>query len=474
MNNWFDRILLHTRTQPETPAIVMEDRVVTYGMLGTTIDNCARRLVGAHIDKNNVVAIMVQNPIRDLTLCLALFRIGMRSMSLESGHLGIAGLKFATVLSDAKSKQWLNPAGRIIETDSWFGPEPVGGDDLPAPFSNSRQICREALTSGSTGAPKSIKATVAYIARYVGPGVMEQNSNLVLCMLGLSSVWGYAIACAALASRRTLCFAESPFQAIRMIELFSIDFVFASTDQLVSLIRAVRKSGAHVKSLRTVVTGGSVPTRALLEAATIHFCKNVLCRYGTSEIGSFAEAGASAILSQPGLVGDIQPEFELAVFDRSGDRCDPGQVGVLKSRVRSGAGGEPEAWTDNGDVGWITADGRLFVVGRTADIDDLSDASVRDISPVYEVEHLLRLEWDASDAAAVMVDGNTVKPEIWVATVDCKDADVQKLQTILRQRGIEGVVRLFPLTSIPRGANGKVQRAQLRSLMLNAAALSKF
>ena len=89
----------------------------------------------------------------------------------------------------------------------------------------------------------------------------------------------------------------------------------------------------------------------------------------------------------------------------------------------------------------------MFVVGRTADIDDLSDASVRDISPVYEVEHLLRLEWDATDAAAVMVDGNTAKPEIWVATVDCKDADVQKLQTILRQRGIEGVVRLFPLTS---------------------------
>jgi acyl-coenzyme A synthetase/AMP-(fatty) acid ligase len=79
----------------------------------------------------------------------------------------------------------------------------------------------------------------------------------------------------------------------------------------------------------------------------------------------------------------------------------------------------------HGDVGWLTADGGLFIVGRTADIDNLSDASVRDISPVYEVEHLLRLEWDATDAAAVLVDDGG-EPEIWVGTVDCKDADPKR------------------------------------------------
>jgi acyl-coenzyme A synthetase/AMP-(fatty) acid ligase len=73
----------------------------------------------------------------------------------------------------------------------------------------------------------------------------------------------------------------------------------------------------------------------------------------------------------------------------------------------------------HGDVGWLTADGGLFIVGRTADIDNLSDASVRDISPVYEVEHLLRLEWDATDAAAVLVDDGG-EPEIWVGTVDSR------------------------------------------------------
>jgi len=33
MNNWIDHIFFHLRTQPERPAIVMEERVVTYAML---------------------------------------------------------------------------------------------------------------------------------------------------------------------------------------------------------------------------------------------------------------------------------------------------------------------------------------------------------------------------------------------------------------------------------------------------------
>ncbi|MBX9774864.1 MAG: acyl--CoA ligase [Xanthobacteraceae bacterium] len=290
MDNWFDRILLHTRTVPETPAIVMEDRIVTYGMLGTAIGNCARRIADADIDRSGVVAVLVQNPIRALTLCLALFRIGVRCMPLEPGQSGIVNLNIAVALADAQSKQRLSPAGRIIEvTDVWFTSEAVGVGSLPAPFSDSRQVCLEALTSGTTGAPKSIPTTVDYIARYVGPGVMEPGGNVVLCMLGLGSVWGYTIACSVLASRKTLCFAISPFQAIRMVELFSVDLIFASTDQLVALIRVVRRSRAQLRSLRTVVTGGSVPSRALLEAATLYLQE---CAVPLRNVGAWFGGGS--------------------------------------------------------------------------------------------------------------------------------------------------------------------------------------
>jgi acyl-coenzyme A synthetase/AMP-(fatty) acid ligase len=472
MNNWFDHILFNAWTQPETSAILMEDRVVTYGMLGAAIESCAQRIAGLDFAKDGLVAVCISNPIRHLTISLALFRIGVRSISLEPAHQPItANLNFVIVLGDSEARPALASGRRFIEvTDIWFTTEPARNASLPGPFSGERQVFRQSLTSGTTGEPKIINNTIEYVGRHVVPGIGVFNCGLVLSMPGLTTIWGFMVAAAVLASRKTLCFAASPFQAIRIIELFSIDFVLASPDQVVSLIRAARKSGAHLRSLRTVAIGGSIPTRALLEGAALYLCKEIRCRYGTSEVGLLAETTASEVLSRPGFVGYVQPGFEVAVFDPNGHPCPFGQMGIVKGRMKRSSDCEEDEWTDHGDVGWLTQDGQLFIVGRTSDIADLFSTSAREISPVHEVEHLLRLEWDASDAAAILIDDDAANaPEIWVGTVECKDARADQLERILRQNGIEGAVRLFPLAAIPRGANGKVQRSQLKSFMLAAA-----
>lgn len=211
----------------------------------------------------------------------------------------------------------------------------------------------------------------------------------------------------------------------------------------------------------------------------MHLCRDIRCRYGSSEFGIIAEARPSEVLANPGLVGRVAPGIEIGVFDQQGRRCPPGQSGFVKGRLNGNseeAGADPDRpWIVFGDVGRVTVDGQLFIVGRTSDIADLTNASAREISPIHEVEHLLRLEWDAADAAAILVENDSAgaKPEIWIGTVDCKDARAEKLETILRQRGIEGTVRLFPVPTIPRGANGKVQRTQLRSLMFGVTSKSQ-
>ena len=62
MNHWFDHILYNTLSQPESPAMVMEDRVVTYRMLGIAIENSARRIASLDIAKGGLVAICIENP----------------------------------------------------------------------------------------------------------------------------------------------------------------------------------------------------------------------------------------------------------------------------------------------------------------------------------------------------------------------------------------------------------------------------
>src|SRR5262245_40858992 len=145
MNNWFECILFNTRAQPETPAMVMEDRTVTYGMLAAAIERCARRIVALNIPPDGLVAVQIKNPIRDLTISLALLRIGLRSISLVQGQPGIEAMTFAAVLGDREAARFFDPGARLIEvTDAWFGEEVAVAGPLPASF-KSEQACRASL-----------------------------------------------------------------------------------------------------------------------------------------------------------------------------------------------------------------------------------------------------------------------------------------------------------------------------------------
>ena len=362
MNDWFDYILDNTRGQPEVPAVVMEDRVVTYGMLGAAIDACARRLAAQNLTEDDVAAVCIDNPIRHLTLSLALYRIGIRAVSVEPSHRGLSCLSISVLIGDETAKQHFSAARAFTVTDDWFNPATAPQVALPEPLSGGLTVCRYSLTSGTTGEPKMLPSTVECIGRNIFPGTAIYGCKRILPMPGLTSLWGFMVACGTLASRSTLHFATTPFQAIRMIELFGIDFVVAGTEQLVALVRAARKTSANVTSLRTVVVGGSQMTRALVEAAALYLCKDVRNRYGSSELGMISEAPAREVASKPGYAGHTVPGVEIAAFGRDGRRCASDEAGILMSRAKREAGQPPDPWIDHGDYGRVGADGAIVIL----------------------------------------------------------------------------------------------------------------
>jgi acyl-coenzyme A synthetase/AMP-(fatty) acid ligase len=465
MNNWFDHILYHIRTQPETPAMVMEDRVVTYGMLHVAMDRCAQRIVVLGIPRGGTVAVIVANPIRHMVLCLALFRLGIRSLSLAPGQQSVSLPGLTVALGDSEACQNATPAHRLIEvTDAWFA-EDAPVRSLPEGFADARQICRLSLTSGTTGVPKILEFTVADMGGKGGSLLLGSSGSRRLCLPGLTVAFGFWKACAVLTGGGKLCFSQSPHQSIRMIELFAIEHVMASTEQLVALTRAARTLRARLPSLRLVEFGGGVPSRALLEAAMMYVCRDVYCRYGASEAGPMARAPASEVLARPGLAGHVLPGVEIAIVDAGGRPCSPGKVGLVRCRRDPHWDGTQEPWAELGDIGWMTEQSELFIVGRAADIGTPEGEAARQVSPVHEAEHLLRLEWDAADAAAIAIERGGKRPELVVATVDCKDAKADMLEAILSRRGFDYAVRIVPVSGIPRGVSGKVNRAELAVLL---------
>ena len=102
-------------------------------------------------------------------------------MSLEHGLPGIASLTFAAILGDAAARPRVDPGSRFIEvSDDWFGLDAAPGDTLPAGFSDPREICHYALTSGSTGARKSFGCTIEYVgaARAAGHHIQLHARSL--------------------------------------------------------------------------------------------------------------------------------------------------------------------------------------------------------------------------------------------------------------------------------------------------------
>jgi acyl-coenzyme A synthetase/AMP-(fatty) acid ligase len=468
MKNWFDHILYHARMQPQRPAIVLVDRAITYGMLAAGIESCARRLVRLNLGGGAPVAIAVKSPLRQIVLSFALMRIGVPSLSLGNMLQLTTDISVAAVLADSDAGQGAGSARRTIAvTDEWFAPETQSAAPLPRGYSGSRHVCRYSISSGTTGEPKLHGETIDGLGARVFNNIfsgIDISRNGMLCMMGLSTTWGFANVCATLAAGRTLYLAVSSGEAIVMIESFSIEVLLASTEQVLSLAATARRTGAQVRSLRMTVMSGGLPTRALLEAATAYLSKDIVSLYGATEIGLVSRAMGRDLLANPGLAGIVVPGTDAAVFDAAGKPCPAGQIGSIK--VRRSADPDEAAerdWIPLGDYGWFAPDGRLYVVGRSFD----GAITETRVPPALEAEHVLRLEFDYDDAAALMRDGEGAgsKPAIRFAIVGNRDATAGKLQAALQARGIDVAVELFALPSIPRGPGGKVNRAQLKAAL---------
>src|SRR3569832_169445 len=149
MNDWFDHILYATRAQPEASAMLMEDRVITYGMLGDAIASSAQHVAALNLPPDSLLAVCIENPIRHMAVSLALFRMGIRAISIEPGH-AITGLRYTLILGDPAVRTVFGFGAAFVEVaEDWFEAQQAPGlPSLKAQFAGEATIARHSLTSG--------------------------------------------------------------------------------------------------------------------------------------------------------------------------------------------------------------------------------------------------------------------------------------------------------------------------------------
>jgi oxalate---CoA ligase len=176
---------------------------------------------------------------------------------------------------------------------------------------------------------------------------------------------------------------------------------------------------------------------------------------------------------RPGTVGRATG-VSLAVLDEDWRPVPPGEQGEVSVRGPSVVDrylDNPEAtvaafrggWFRTGDVGTLSADGYLTLMGR---VKELINRAGEKISP-YEVEDVLLSHPAVADAAVYPVPDETYGEQVGAVVVLGREATLAELVAHCAERlaAFKRPVRVTILSEIPKGPTGKVQRRNLASLV---------
>jgi oxalate---CoA ligase len=176
---------------------------------------------------------------------------------------------------------------------------------------------------------------------------------------------------------------------------------------------------------------------------------------------------------RPGTVG-LPTGIEVAALDDDWRPVPAGQDGEVAVRGPSVVEeylGNPAAtaasfrdgWFRTGDVGKLSPDGYLTLVGR---VKELINRAGEKISP-YEVEDVLLAHPAVAEAAAYPVPDEKYGEQVGVVVVLRGEATPKELTAYCADRlaAFKRPARVTVLPEIPKGPTGKIQRRNLAALV---------
>lgn len=351
-------------------------------------------------------------------------------------------------------------------------------------FASSADDAFILLTSGSTSRPKTVPLTHASVclsAYNVCAALALGSRDRLLSVLPLFHGHGLISGLLAALAAGSSVVCTPGFDAT---EFFGWLTEFRPTwyTAVPAIHRALlsaadpHKQTAQRSSLRLVRSASTSLPPEVLGGLEALFGAPVIDTYGMTEAATQIAANPLQ-RRKPGSVG--QPAgAEIAILDSEGRRLPSGKRGEIALRgptITRGYDNDAAAtvsafrdgWFRTGDLGYLDAEGYLFIVGR---IKEIIHKGGQKVAPA-EVEGALLSHPDVIEAAVFPVPHGRLGADVAAAVVLRQDAKVsaQRLRDFARERlagfKVPGLIRIVP--EIPKGAGGKIKRGEL------AAAFSK-
>jgi acyl-coenzyme A synthetase/AMP-(fatty) acid ligase len=466
--SFIDAVLFHASKAPNDPAIGLESGVLTYTQLADAIFSATARCEKLGLRPDSIVALIVNDPVWQICLIAALYRLGIVSVSLAAEEL--AAFPDGVVIAVLHDGSASSVANSVLVEPNWFTQRVsvVAGE---GPFA-AHDLCRIALSSGTTGMPKPIALSPEIIwhrlTTYSFRGRFAA-SDRIFCGPQLRSQFGFAIAFSALAYGKMACFSNTAATSIPVMSYFKTDLAIVSVYQLSEIAEVMATQYGGLSGLREIQAGGALISDTLLQRTRARLSAEIVSTYASTEAGTVAFAPVEQLGAArgEGAVGFVVPWASVEVLDDDNRRMPAGRDGHIRVNTLGLAPafvpGMRKVETPSpffpGDFGRLLNTGMLVVGGRSTELINIGGNKV---SP-DRFEHILMQCEGVRDAAVFTVDINSALPQVWAAIVAAPSinvADVMKHCFAVPMIGTPSVLRV--VSEIPRNSSGKVMRDQLR------------
>ncbi len=488
------------RRIPDRPALICEDRSLTYSQYKSAVAGLARRLQQLGV-ANERVAVLMTNCI-EMPVCV---------LGAMAAHAYVAPMnpnysdsEMEPLLKDASPKVILTLreffprasrvaaqsgiphvliAGEGSETlDTWIADAP---ENLPRPLPQPEDFAMMFFTGGTTGLPKgaehrhrNIMAFCKIETAFFSTAVYDHEVSLSVAPM--FHIFGHhhgVIHPIYLGATHVLVRQYKPDIVLAQLSKYKVSLFFGGPATVyVGLLAAEGMKTADLSSLKVCCAGGSPCSEDLLRNWSRTTGCDIFEGIGMSEGAPYANnpaVGEKKVLS----VGVAPPDTDVEIVDlESGTRVLPnferGEIRVRGPQMVSSYRNRPEetahtirnGWVYTGDIGYFDEEGYLFVVDRKK---ELIISGGYNIHP-REVDEVLNSHPATFEVATVGMK-DSFRGEIPVAFVVLKPGSkvtADELIAYCKERLVDYKVpkRIEFRDSLPKTGPGKIDKLKLRGL----------
>ena len=347
----------------------------------------------------------------------------------------------------------------------------------PRPASRKSDVIL--LTSGTTGAPKGAKRSAGSGGAGDLKAVLDRTpwraEEPIVIAAPMFHAWGFsqllfaALLACPIVTRRKFD-PEATLALIDRHRATGLAVVPVMFDRIMDLPDDVRNRYS-AKSLRFATASGSRMRPDVVTAFMDQFGDVIYNNYNATEAGMIATATPADLRAAPDTAGRPADGTELRILDADHREVADGEVGQIFVRsstlfdgYTSGATKDfHDGFMASGDMGYLDAAGRLFVVGRD---DEMIVSGGENVYPI-EVEKTLTAHPGVAEAAVLGVDDEQYGQRLAAFVVLDKGASVevddlkQDVRDNLANYKVPRDITLLP--ALPRGSTGKILRNELRN-----------